>query len=190
MFNKFDPKNISKLDNPGRINELRPRDIIDCEAGISQGMVCVDMGCGTGTFTFPMCELAGETGVVYGVDENPNMLESIRVKGLPSNLKLIQSDVINTGLQSSIADFCLLAFILHEVKQPQGLISEAFRLLKPGGEILIVEWKAELDSPPGPPRLSRLSQNKVESLVKKSGLQGIDFIDWSINYFIIKANKK
>ena len=82
-----------------------------------------------------------------------------------------------------IADICLLAFILHEVKKPEYLIAEASRLLKPGGKIIIVEWRADLNSP-GPPHQKRISNEQIKQLSEKVGLAMVSHLEWSDNHYI------
>ena len=130
---KFDSKKAHMLDTEGRIKDLRPAQLLSDVAGIKTGMTCIDLGCGTGIFSLPMALAVGKEGLVYAVDNSSAMLEYMRSKNPPSNLKLVHRDAGNTGLDSQIADFCLLAFILHEVRQPDILANEAFRLLRPGG---------------------------------------------------------
>ena len=91
-------------------------------------------------------------------------------------------------LRSEIAAICFLAFILHEVKRPDSLVAEISRLLKPEGRALIVEWKADLDSP-GPPRKIRLTREYVESLFKRNGFCYFDYLDWSKNYYVATVSK-
>ncbi len=184
----FDIKKASKLDSEGRIKELRPYDLLKDVAGVASGMVCIDFGSGTGTFAFPMAQFVGNEGKVYAVDNSTDMLEYIRAKKPPANLVLVQRDVGRTGLDSQIADLCLLAFILHEVKVPDYVINEASRLLKPEGKILVVEWKADLDSP-GPPRNRRITKEQLERLFRQAGLSLAEYIDWSGNHYAAIGKK-
>jgi len=185
----FDPKRAPFLDAEERIKELRPYQLLKDTAGVKTGMTCVDLGCGTGTFTFPLLLCVGSEGVVYGVDDSEEMLEHIRSKNPPANLILVHADVNRTGLDNSIADFCLLSSILHEVDQPANLVAEAFRLLKSGGRVLDLDWKAELDSP-GPPQRRRLSRDKVEQLFKHTGFHNLQYLDWSRNHYAFLGDKK
>ncbi len=179
----FDVKHASKLDNPDRIKELRPHQLLANVAGVAKGMVCIDFGSGTGTFAFPMAKLVGDDGKVYAVDRSAEMLGRIREKNPPANLVLLQREVELTGLDSQIADVCLLAFILHELKKPEPLVVEAFRLLKPGGRLVVVEWKAELDSK-GPPKSVRIAKGQIERLFKQVGVNLVEFRDWSKNHYV------
>ena len=185
----FDIKHAPKLDNPERLRDLRPTELLIKVAGITNGKTCVDFGSGTGMFALPMAELVGSKGKVYAVDNSADMLGYIRAKNPPANLELVNSDVGQTGLNSHIADVCLLAFILHEVKEPGKLIAEAFRLLKSDGKLVIVEWKADLDSP-GPPHKLRISKEQIELMLDQTGLTLESYFSWSQNHYIAIGKAK
>ena len=185
----FDVKNAHKLDNPGRVRDLRPQELLRDVAGIENGNTCIDFGSGTGMFALPMAELVGNKGKVYAVDNSAEMQARIQKKNPPPNLILLPDDVVRTGLNSQIADICLLAFILHEIKEHGNLIAEAFRLLKSNGRLVIVEWKADLDSP-GPPRKIRISQEQIVQLLGQNGLTLASYIDWSPNHYVALGKKK
>jgi ubiquinone/menaquinone biosynthesis C-methylase UbiE len=184
----FDPRLSPVLDSEERVKELRPYQLLKDTAGVTSGMTCIDLGCGTGTFSFPMLLCVGSEGFVYAVDDSDEMLDYIRTKNPPPNLILVHGDVSQTGLDNEIADFCLLSSILHEVEQPANLLAEAFRLLKPKGRILAVEWKADLDSP-GPPQRRRLSRERVEQLFKHAGFRNFEYLDWSRNHYVVTGGK-
>ncbi len=177
------------LDSEERLKELRPHELLADVAGLGKGMTGVDLGSGTGTFAFPMLQCVGDKGTVYAVDDNPEMLDRIRAKNPPANLVLAQRDVSQTGLDSQIADLCLLAFILHEVNDPNAVIVEAFRLLKPGGRAVVVEWRAELESP-GPPRNIRFTRERLESLLSGAGFADFKYLEWSNNHYVATGTRR
>jgi ubiquinone/menaquinone biosynthesis C-methylase UbiE len=185
----FDTKTALKLDGEGRVKELRPFQLLEDIAGVHSGMVCVDLGCGTGTFTIPMATMSGNKGLVCAIDDSDDMLRFLLTKNLPQNLIVVKSDAAKLGLKSSIVDFCLLAFILHEFQKHDAVIKEAHRLLKPGGKIMVVEWKTEFESP-GPPKERRISQERLEKLFKHVALMNISFQEWSIHHYIAVATKQ
>jgi len=185
----FDPKRAPYLDADERIKELRPYKLLKDKSGIKPGWTCIDLGSGTGTFSLRMLSCVGDKGTVYAVDDNDQMLARIKAKNPPPNLIFVHSDVTRTGLADGIADLCLMSSILHEVDRPDNLVAEAFRLLKPGGRVLAMDWKAELDSP-GPSQRRRLSQDKVENLMRQASFINVEYSDWSRNYYIVLADKK
>jgi ubiquinone/menaquinone biosynthesis C-methylase UbiE len=184
---RFDTARGDRLNNPERLKELRPVQVIKEVADVKPSMTCVDFGSGTGVFTFPMSEAVGAAGLVYAVDNSANMLELVKSKGLPANIRLIQADAAATGLQDECADLCLCVLILHEVDSPERVILEARRVLKPGGKIIIMEWK--MDSDWGPPRSIRLSREKIELILKEAGIGFERFIDWSSTCYIVTGKK-
>ena len=185
----FNVEQAYRLDNPGRIDELKPLKPLRDTAGIQKEYTCIDFGSGTGAFALPMAELVGDKGKVYAIDNSAKMMEHINAKNPPPHLIPIQSDVERTGLNNNIADICLLAFILHEAKQPENLIKEAHRLLESGGSLVIVEWNADLDSP-GPPRKNRIPQQQVEQLLHQVSLILTNNIEWNKNHYVVIGNKE
>lgn len=184
----FDIAKAAKFDNEGRLSELRPYELLKEQGSISRNMTCVDLGCGTGTFTIPVSYFVGLKGTIYAVDSSEAMIEHIRTRTSAPNIVTVLSDVANTGLASEIADLCLMAFILHEVSYPEQVITEAARLLKPGGIALVVEWRAELVSK-GPPKSVRLNQQRIEALYQQAGLIPLSYVNWSINHCVARAKK-
>jgi ubiquinone/menaquinone biosynthesis C-methylase UbiE len=184
----FDVSRAGKLDTPGRIRELRPPVLLKEVGGVREGLTCVDLGSGTGVFALPMAELVGKTGRVYAVDNSTAMLEHIRGKNPPPNLELVLADVSRTGLPDAIADVCLMAFILHEIGEPAGLVAEAARLLKPGGRMVVVDWRAELDSP-GPPRRKRISRELLERFFGQASVTFLSYLEWSPLHYAAAGEK-
>ncbi|MFC1967016.1 class I SAM-dependent methyltransferase [Chloroflexota bacterium] len=178
----FDFKRASVLENQDRLAELRIDKLLSDLCEIKEGMTCVDLGSGTGVFTFVMANHVGENGIVYVVDDSNEMLEYIRSKNPSDNMTLIHRDVGDTRLKSEIADICLLACILHEVNTLEKCINEAYRLLKQDGKIMVVEWKTEL-TPKGPPLEDRIAKDKTMRLFYQTGFEDYKYIDWSINYY-------
>lgn len=184
----FDPKHASSLDEPWRINELKPYELLKDTIGIKAGYICVDFGSGTGTFALRMAELVGKEGKVYAVDNSEVMMDHIKTNP-PPQLVPVLSDVQQTRLDDGIADICFLAFILHEVKQPEKLIGEAARLMKPDGKIVILEWSMDADTPM-PPRHRRISREKIEELFGHTGLTLTSFIERTSNHYVAIGTKR
>jgi ubiquinone/menaquinone biosynthesis C-methylase UbiE len=123
-----------------------------------------------------MAEAAGENGKVYAVDNSDRMQEAINARKPPPQLIPVMADVLETGLDDGIADICLLAFILHEVREQEKLIAEAYRLIKPGGRIIVVEWRIDSEQP-SPPKHRRISRERIEELFASAGLKLTDYIE-------------
>jgi ubiquinone/menaquinone biosynthesis C-methylase UbiE len=184
----FDVRKAGMLDSPGRLQELRPDVLLREIAGVREGQTAVDLGSGTGVFALPMAGIAGKDGRVYAVDNSPAMMEHIRAKNPPPNLVPVLADVTSTGLPDAVTDVCLLASILHEVSEPGRLVAEAARLLKPGGRVVVVDYRAEKDSP-GPPQHKRISQEHLKRLFEQAGLSFQSYREWTASYYAAIGEK-
>lgn len=109
---------------------------------IKPGQTVADFGCGPGHFTLPMCSLVGPTGKVYAVDLQKEMLAMVTAKasqsGLDSRLQTIQVEAGEIQLPEQV-DFALTFWMIHEVKNQKSFLENVFRVVKPGGQFLLVE---------------------------------------------------
>lgn len=112
-----------------------------------------DFGCGYGTFTIPAAKLIG--GKVYAIDIEPEMIEITKQKAKAENLNNVETvlrDFLSegSGLEDESVDYAILANILH-VEEPEKLLREAYRILRPNGKVVIIHWNYDPTTPRGPP---------------------------------------
>ena len=100
----------------------------------------IDIGTGTGR----MIELFGPgADHALGIDRSPEMLRLARVKLAQAGLdgaELRQGDMYALPLASGSADTVIIHQVLHYAQNPAAAVSEAARLLNPGGRLLIVDF--------------------------------------------------
>ena len=134
----------------------------------------VDIGTGTGR----MIELFGrEAEQALGIDRSPDMLRVARAKlaeaGLEAELR--QGDMYALPLPSGSADTVIIHQVLHYAQQPAAAVSEAARLLAPGGRLLIVDFaphdREELRARDAHARLGFADEAMLKWL-EAAGLQG------------------
>jgi len=183
----FKTEQAAKLDQPGRVEELRPTDLLRDKMNVTSGMTGVDLGSGTGVFAIPLAELTGD-GTLYAVDRAEVMHDHLREKDPPANLQTVKADVTATGLPDGAADMVTAGFILHEIKEPLLLVKEAARLLKPGGQLAVIDWREDTEYI-GPPRNRRISRARVEKMFAKAGLTFDEYIEWTDNHFVALGTK-
>jgi ubiquinone/menaquinone biosynthesis C-methylase UbiE len=112
-----------------------PRKNILKEVGIQPGFHVLDYGCGPGGYITATAEFVGKSGIIYALDIHPlaiQMVQSIASKKQMTNVKIIHSDC-KTGLPDNSVDVILLYDIFHDLSDPNGVIEELYRVLKPKG---------------------------------------------------------
>ncbi|MDO8618197.1 MAG: class I SAM-dependent methyltransferase [Candidatus Uhrbacteria bacterium] len=147
---------------------IDPNEVLE-RVGIRQGWQVVDLGCGSlGHFTIPAARLVGGLGKVYAVDIQKPALQAVERAARYEqlwNVHPVWSDIerINAAhIPSDAADLTLIANTLHQVQHQAGLWQEAVRLTRPGGLILILEWKNQ-PTVLGPALENRLSLEDIQS---------------------------
>ena len=148
MSERYSKEWIERLLDGARFEGVDPREVLAAH-GIGSGHTIVDYGCGPGYLTLAAAELAGPTGKVYAVDKEPRMVELVKERcadaGL-SNVEAVWNDGSNAPVPDSAADFVLCFLVLHYPETDDGreaIARDIARLLKPGGQAVIVQWKAE-----------------------------------------------
>lgn len=116
---------------------LSPRRTVIEEAGIRPGFHVLDYGCGPGSYIAAASELVGSAGKVYALDIHPLAVRTVqdiaRKKGL-RNVETILSGC-ETGLPEESVDAVLLYDAFHDLGDPEGVLRELHRVLKPGGTL-------------------------------------------------------
>jgi len=113
------------------------------KAGLREGQIVYDIGCGTGFMTHHMASIVGPQGHVYGIDSSPAQLELAEKRILDStcdNVTFIQENVQSDNLPCpQKADLIYCRFLLMHLNNPADALSAMMKLLKPGGQIVLQE---------------------------------------------------
>jgi ubiquinone/menaquinone biosynthesis C-methylase UbiE len=138
---------------------------------VRSGDRVLDAGCGTGTDLIALRQRAGPAGVVVGLDRSGQMLATARARctGAPA-VHLLAADAAATGLRSQRFDRCLVARVLQHVDAPAATIAEAFRLLRPGGRIVVSEpdWDSLVVWPGDSDVVRRIVAHRTDRLRRRS----------------------
>lgn len=120
--------------------------------GIGPGIRdAVEVGCGYGTFTLPVAKRI--LGILTAIDIDPAMVDRAmgraKVEGL-RNVEFSIGDVMTAGLADASSQDAILLFNILHGEQPQTLLEEATRVLRPGGWVFVIHWNFDPSTPRGP----------------------------------------
>lgn len=154
---------MSKLENPARLMELKPRSTL-LETGLNKDDIFCDIGAGTGIFTIEAAKITNAK--TYAVDVSEDMLKVIEDKAAKHNLKnieLINPETFNYPIETNQCDFIMLCTVLHEIDDKSALLNEIYRILKRSGRLIIIEFFKK-QTPMGPPANHRISIDETMAL--------------------------
>ncbi len=119
------------------------------------GMHVLDLGCGAGRDCYALSRLVGETGRVVGVDMTPEQLAVARSHTKyhadqfgygQSNVEFLEGDIERleaTGLEPDSFDIIVSNCVINLAEDKQAVLDQAWRLLKPGGELYFADIYAD-----------------------------------------------
>lgn len=114
--------------------------------GIEPGMAVADFGSGSGAYVFAMAERMGGHGHIYAIDVQRELLRRIKNeahrRGI-GNVEIIWSDLERPGgshIADAHIDLVLVSNLLFQVEEKDIVLAEAWRILKTGGRLAIIDW--------------------------------------------------
>ncbi len=130
------------LDRADRDEREQPDRVLDALA-LTATMTVADVGAGTGYFTR---RIAKRVAHVYATDLQPEMLallaQNLARDGL-ANVETIRAGDRDAALPPACCDVVLLVDVYHELADPVAVTAGLRRALKPGGRLVLVEYRGE-----------------------------------------------
>ncbi len=189
MINKkFNPKKLRKLNNPQRLKDIPVKFILK-NLGLEQSDILVEIGAGTAFFSIAFLQQF-KPSTLYACDTSQTMLEWIKenvVSTYPS-IHPIQNKETSVPLDNAIADLVFMINLHHEMSDPEKILDEAFRILKPGGKILVIDWK-KMAMPEGPPTNIRCAAEDVKNQINTSGFMHVQLSNKLEKHFLVMGEK-
>lgn len=160
------------------------------QVGLEEGMAVADFGCGNGYFAIAAAKMVGPNGQVYALDIQESMLSQTASQAKLErayNVSTIQCDLEKSGscgIDDQSNDLVIVSNLIHQTQQRENVFREAYRVLKTGGQVLVVEWGP--DSPFGPPRAERIPESEIRDLLEKFGFKPVkDLQAGSFHYSLL-----
>jgi len=138
-------------------------DLLLAELKLEPGMVVADVGAGTGYHARRIAPLVGPKGTVYAVDVQPQMVEFLEALARRSELGNIEPVLASTrdaNLPPASVDLAIMVDVYHELEHPFEVLAGVVRALKPGGRLVLVEYRAEDPRVPIQP-LHKMSEAQI-----------------------------
>lgn len=113
---------------------------------VEAGAAVCDLGCGNGYHTLPLARAVGAEGRVFAVDLQPEMLMLLAERAEAErleNLEFVEATVDDPRLPEASCDLVLLVDVYHELSHPVRVLDHIRRALRPGGEVVLVEFRSE-----------------------------------------------
>ena len=174
---KFNVEKLERLNDPGRFETLPPEVFWRALGAPAGACAIVEIGAGTGLFASALSALA-PGAVIYAADVLDEMLAWMRANRPEvdaGKIVPVKAEETRVPLDDGIADAVYMINLHHELARPDDSYAEAFRLLEPGGRVLVVDW-ADRETPKGPPHDVRVSAADLAAFLERAG-----FIEVSVD---------
>lgn len=181
---KFNPDKLQKLNNPDRLIDLPP-EFLFSKTGITRPQTILDIGAGTGFYSIQLVKYFKNCKVI-ACDIAQVMLDWINenvVNDFPDISTLLMSEN-QIPVEDNVADMTIMLNLHHELDDPEKMLTECKRILKPGGKILISDWKKE-EMPMGPPLDIRCNPEDIAEQLRVCGYNNIKIYSELKNNFVV-----
>lgn len=161
-------KNHSQFLNPEHLLRAIP---------LESGMVVADFGCGNGHYTVAAAALAGKKGQVYSLDILEDCLSQTSTLAKLVGLRNVSTQLCDLEkfgsctLPETSCDLVIVSSLFHQAENRENILREAYRVLKTGGQLLVVEWQS--GAPLGPPVSDRVSPEAMRTILERSSFRPV-----------------
>jgi ubiquinone/menaquinone biosynthesis C-methylase UbiE len=164
------PGGADWLVRPERQSEEHPDEALDA-LKIPKGATVADIGAGVGYFTWRLAERVGPSGMVYGEDIQQAMLDQLRknmqARGV-ANVRPVLGTIDDPKLPKESVDLILLVDVYHEFSEPEKMLDRMREALKPGGRLVLLEYRGEDPKVPIKPE-HKMTLKQVRAEVEPEG---------------------
>ena len=170
------------LERSEREDEEAPSKAIEA-LELKPGMVVADIGAGSGYYTSRMAKKVGPSGRVIATDIQPGMIAILerRIKSENlSNVTPVLGVMDDPKLEAGSIDMAIMVDVYHELQQPQVFLQRLKPAFKPGGRLVLLEFRKE------DPKVPILEVHKMSVAEVKAELEAegyaidrvIDILPW------------
>ena len=177
------------LERSDRVKQERT-DLLIERLPLEPGFNVADIGAGTGYFSFPVAQRVPE-GRVYAVDIQPEMLTYIQERQEASGIANVVptlGKIDDPNLPDNGIDLAFIVDAYHEFSHPREMGEALFKALKPGGMLVLIEYRAE-DRRVPIKRLHKMSEAQAKKEMAALGLEWVKTEDYLPQQHVILFRK-
>ncbi len=165
------------FERPGREVWDRRREVVKA-LDLKPGMAVADLGAGTGFHALLMAEEVGSEGKVYAIDIADYFVEGTLARAREAGLHQVEG-IINaensTDLPPASVDLLFSSATYHHLEYPESVLASAHAALRPGGEMVIVDFRKHPTVASGWVKSHvRLDRAEVIAEVEEAGFRFVD----------------
>ncbi len=178
---------IALLEDPQRDAYQKPHEVI-MALDIKEGETIADIGAGSGYFAFRLARHVGDTGRVYAVDINPEMIIYMnrRIRDLKlKNIETILAAPDDPLLMEGSIDRFFICDTWHHIEDQTKYLALMKRMLKPGGQVIMIEFQKK-ELPVGPPVEMKIAREDLVRQMETNGFRlAKEFAFLPYQYFLV-----
>ncbi|HLC43291.1 MAG TPA: class I SAM-dependent methyltransferase [Methylomirabilota bacterium] len=179
---KFRPERAGRLHSAERDARQHWKPLLDL-LDLKKITAVADVGAGTGYFAIPLAQALAGQGEVYALDTSAEMLAILRERvGKIRNLHVIQTGEPKLPLNDASVGAVLLINMLHEFNDLKASLREVRRILRPGGIVVVSDWK-KIPTSEGPPLEVRFTEDEARAALESAGFCSVTFHDLYPEHF-------
>jgi ubiquinone/menaquinone biosynthesis C-methylase UbiE len=141
---------------------------------INPGDSVADFGSGSGHYSLALAKTVGETGMVYAIDIQKDLLSKIKNEAVRRgllNIEVVWGDlekVSGSRLKDGAVKAVVVSNLMFQISDKLALAKEAFRVLEPKGKLLLVDWSDSFGGI-GPHRDMVFSEDNAKNIFSEAG---------------------
>jgi ubiquinone/menaquinone biosynthesis C-methylase UbiE len=163
---------IALLEDPRRDEYQKPHEVLAALA-LKPGETIADIGSGSGYFTLRFAAHVGETGRVFAVDVDPDMVRHLNRRLRDAGVRNVQTVLAEPDdplLPDRSVDRFVVVNTWHHIEKPAEYLALMKRMLKPGGQVVMIDFhKKEL--PFGPPLEMKIAREDLVAQMTAHGFK-------------------
>ena len=177
-----------------RVHFARPAHNVTA-LGVTPGMKIADFGSGSGAHVLAIAESLANSGHVYAIDVQRDLLRRTKNEAHKrgfKNVEVVWGDLEYAGatkIADGLLDMVLISNLLFQINEKNAVIKEAWRVLKPAGRLVIIDWSDSFGGV-GPLEVDVVAKEAAESLAVSNGFERVSEFPAGSHHYGLVFRKK